>query len=140
MSPAQQFPISSAENDGIASSTSVIKNLNCGQPKSYSSGQHSGQPKSNLSVTKKEKSKSGSNRKGKPRSNVDEMQGLTVNTRVVYFDKDSTIHGVVKFLGSIKEFDDSVWAVVETVSYLTTLIYIIPKTERRRVRNESACI
>ena len=49
----------------------------------------------------------------------DEYEGLKVNTRVVYFDKDTLnpINGTLRFLGYLSKYDDNVYAVVETVRY-----------------------
>ena len=49
----------------------------------------------------------------------DEYEGLKVNTRVVYFEKNpfNPINGTLRFLGYLKKYDDNVYAVVETVRY-----------------------
>ena len=110
MSPVNQIPTALTDKE-TTSTSAKKKSKGSQQPPCSSTLKHSkyGSIRTETSRSNKEKHD----------SNVDELRGPTVGTRVVYFDKDPDgIHGVLKYLGSIKKFDDTVWAVVETVSYI----------------------
>ena len=81
----------------------------------------SAQPKSsNIKKKKGKTSLKQNNSSQKRHKNVhsvgNEYEDHKVNTRVVYFDRNS-LHGTLRFLGYLTKYDDRVFAVVEMVRF-----------------------